>query len=126
MLMKRPPATELQGAYAVVGLEVWLAADVAVHDLAEQLPGFALELLQLDLRDRSEVGRAGVDLDARQQAAEFEILDAGRLLHDVLTRQVVAACLEDVNESLGSGIAEHHAAIDPVGFWIVLRQKFVE
>ena len=52
--------------------ESQLAADVAAHDLAEQLPGFALELLQLDLRDRREVGRRGVDLDARQQAAEFE------------------------------------------------------
>ena len=36
---------------------------------------------------------AGVDLDARQQAAEFEVLQVGGLLHDVLAGQVVAACL---------------------------------
>ena len=56
----------------LLSLETRLTADVAVHNLAKQFPRFALELLQLDLRDRSEVGRAGVDLDAGQQAAELE------------------------------------------------------
>src|SRR5271170_5816748 len=57
------------------------AADVAVDDVAEQIPLLALELLQRKLGERCEVGGTGIDLDARQQAAEFEILDAGRLLH---------------------------------------------
>src|ERR1700731_520265 len=62
------------------------AADVAGDDLAEQIPFLALEFLQLELGDRGEVGGAGVNLDARQQAAELQIPHTGRLLHDVLAR----------------------------------------
>src|SRR6185503_21108854 len=96
--------------------ETRLTADVSVHDLAKQLPCFALELLQLDLRDRGEVGRAGVDLDAGQQATELESLDVGGLFHDVFARQIIAARLEDVNKSLGNGVTTHHRSIDPVTF----------
>src|SRR5664279_5319510 len=63
------------------GKAEWLTADVAVEDFAEQLPGLALEPLQLNLRDRGKIGCRGIDLDAGQQAPEFEVLDAGRLLH---------------------------------------------
>src|SRR3954463_15074572 len=116
MLMKRPPATVLQGAFPVVSWRLTLAADVAAQDLAEQFPSLALELLQLNLRDRREVGRAGVDLDAGQQATEFKPLDVGRLFHDVLTREVIAARLEDVDKSLRHGVAEHDRSIDAVTF----------
>ena len=69
-------------------------AALGVHDVAEQLPGLALEALQLDRLDRIEVGRAGVDRDARQQHRHFALLEVRRLLHEVLTRQVVAAPLQ--------------------------------
>src|SRR4029450_5026788 len=100
----------------LLSLETRLAADVAAHDLAKQLPGFALEPLQLNLRDRSKVGRRRVDLDARQQAAEFEVLDAGCLLHDVLAREIVAAGFQDLNEPLCDGVTEHHRSVDAVAF----------
>src|ERR1035437_4243112 len=41
------------------------AANVAVDDLAEQVPLLALEFHQLKLGDRGEVGSTGGDLDAR-------------------------------------------------------------
>src|SRR4051794_20521217 len=52
-------------------------AHFARNDLAEKNPGIALKLLQLLLLDRIEVGRRRVDLDPRQQQAEFEVLEAG-------------------------------------------------
>src|ERR1700730_6496213 len=69
------------------------AADVGVDDVAEAFPGLALEPHELNRGDRRKVGGAGVDLDAGQQAAEFQVFDAGRLLHDVLAREIVAAGL---------------------------------
>src|SRR5262245_38855282 len=66
-----------------------------VH-LAEQHPALAVELGELFLLDRREVGRARVDLDARQQEWQLEVLDVRGLLHDVLARQVVAALLDHV------------------------------
>src|ERR671912_2283408 len=64
------------------------------QDLAEQLPGLALEALQLHSLDRVKVGRAGRDRDARQQARDPELLVAGGLLHQVLARQAIAALLQ--------------------------------
>src|SRR3954452_19241077 len=95
----KAPAKPIAGAASLVGRrtrgpEGASAADVAADDLTEQVPLVALELHQLKLRDRSEVGRAGVDLDAGQQAAELQILDVGRLLHDVLSREIVTARLQ--------------------------------
>src|SRR3984957_12107161 len=87
------------------------AADVAGDDLAEQIPFLALEFLQLELGDRGEVGGAGVNLDARQQAAELQIPHTGRLLHDVLAREIVAAVLQHVHEALRDGVAVHDRGI---------------
>ena len=94
-------------------------------NLAEQLPALALELHQLQLRDRRKVGRRGVDLDARQQAAKLEVLDARRLLHDVLARQVVAAGLQHMHEALRDGIGVHHRPIGAVGFGVIFIQELV-
>ena len=63
-----------------------LITHLGANDVSEQMPGFALKLLQSELLDRSKVGRARLDRDAGQQAAQFQALDAGRLLHDVFTR----------------------------------------
>src|SRR5258708_26941499 len=93
-----------------------LAPDVAVDDVAEALPGLALEFHELNRGDRSEVSGAGIDLDARKQAAELKSLDAGRLLHDVLAREIVAAGLQHMHDTLRDRVAEHHVGIDPVAF----------
>jgi hypothetical protein len=53
--------SRLAGEYSAAGL--------AADDVAEPGPGVALEFLELQLFDRREIGSAGGDLDARQQAA---------------------------------------------------------
>src|SRR5216684_5489914 len=93
---KKPLRQRRRGRFFSSQLTV-LAADVRADDVAEALPCVALEAHQLQLRQRSEIGGAGVNLDAGQQAAEFEILDAGGLLHDVFAGEVVAALLQHVN-----------------------------
>ena len=55
---------------------------------------------KLHLTDRAEVGRRGVDLHARQKHRQFEVLEVGRLLHDVFARKVGAALLEHLNHRL--------------------------
>jgi arylsulfatase A-like enzyme len=82
-----------------------VAARIGAHDRAEPLPGLALEAGQLQLPDRREVGRAGVDLDAGQQAVEFHILQAGGLLHDVFAGQIVAASLQALRDCLRIDVA---------------------
>src|ERR1700676_4409721 len=59
------------------------APDVAADHVAEQLPLLALELHQLKLVDRGEIGRRGIDHDAREQDFGAEVLEVGRLLHVV-------------------------------------------
>jgi hypothetical protein len=56
-----------------------------------------LELLQLDLRDRSEVGRVVLTL-MRATGPRVRALDVGGLFHDVFTRQIIAARLEDLKK----------------------------
>src|SRR5882672_11010219 len=67
-------------------------------DLAEPLEARAIELGELHLRDRVEVVRAGGDLDALHGDGYQELADARRLLHDVLTRQVIAALREHLDQ----------------------------
>src|SRR5262245_38444035 len=55
------------------------AADVAGDHRTEQHPSLAVEASHLHLLDRIEIGRAGVDLDPRQQHWQFEIVQAGDL-----------------------------------------------
>src|SRR5262249_49016325 len=47
------------------------AADLAGHHRAEQFPALAVEAHHLHLLERRKVVRGGVDLDTRQQHAEF-------------------------------------------------------
>src|SRR2546423_3199769 len=75
--------------------------------VAEQHPLLAVEALELHRLDRREVVAAGGDADPGQQGVDAKALHVGRLLHDVLARQVVAALLED----LGDGRA-HRVAVD--------------
>src|SRR5581483_12521226 len=52
---------------------------LGVHDVAEQLPGLALEALQLHSLDRIIIGRAGAHGEAGQQHGHTELLEARRL-----------------------------------------------
>ena len=77
-----------------------LVADLAGDHVAEQLPGLAVEPHQLHLLDREVVVGAGVDLDAGQHQVGVEVLQAGRLLHHVLTGEIVAALLQHLHHGL--------------------------
>ena len=57
-----------------------LTTHIGADDVAEPLPGFSLKPHELQLRKRGKVAGAGVDLDARQQAAQLKPFYAGRLL----------------------------------------------
>ena len=69
----------------------------AHQQVAEQLPALAVEFCELHLPDRAEIGRRRVDLHARQHHRQLEILDVGRLPHDVLAGEIVAALLEHLH-----------------------------
>ena len=75
--------------------------------LAEQHPALAVEARELQLLERIEVGRTGVDLDPGQQHRQLEILEAGGLPHHVLARQLVAALLEHLHQGLRGTVAIH-------------------
>src|SRR5580658_7182339 len=73
------------------------------QNIAEARPGPAVPAHQLQRLDRMEVAGTGVDLDSRQQAGQFQILNIRRLLHDVLAAQIVAALLQGLNQR-GRGV----------------------
>src|ERR1700712_5962877 len=66
---------------------------VAVDDRAEQLPFLAGKFHHLNLLDRIEIRRRGLDADSRDIGVDLEI-HVRDYLHDVLPRQVVAAALQ--------------------------------
>src|SRR4051812_34000895 len=96
------------------------ASDLAVQDRPERLERLALELTHLHLFDRVEVRRTGVDLDARQRHAGFEILQIGGLVHDILAREVVAALLQHLHQGARHAVAVDREARGLVALRIVL------
>ena len=72
---------------------------------SEQFTVFTVESRHLHLLDREIVGRACVDLDARQQQPRFEVLEVSGLSHDVLAGEFVAALLEHLNQRLRCQVA---------------------
>jgi hypothetical protein len=81
------------------------AADAGVlDDRAEQLPALAVELHHLHLLVDAVIGRRRVGGRAGQSHAAREVLQAGRLLHDVFARQIVAALTQDM-KTLADAIA---------------------
>src|SRR2546422_11366961 len=82
----------------------------ALDHVADRLPGIAVELHQPHLLDRVEVGRAGVDRNARKYDRTLVIPERRRLPHDVLTRQVVAALSQHLDQGFGRRVAEDGVA----------------
>src|SRR5580700_4264294 len=82
-----------------------LASDLAADNGTEQLPVFSLETHHLALFDGIEVGGAGVDLDAGQQACGLEILQARRLFHHISAGEIVAALLQHLDHRLREGVS---------------------
>src|SRR5439155_26293547 len=79
-------------------VSVSLRGDVAADDLAEQFPLLALEELHLELGNRREIGRAGVDLDAWQQRVRREVLQVRGLLHEIGAGEIVAAHFQNLGQ----------------------------
>src|SRR6185369_8175231 len=77
-------------------LELFLVAEFAADDIAEQFPLLALEPHHLKLLDWGKIGGTGVDLDAREQGVGCKVLQAGGLFHDVFAGEIVAAHLNDL------------------------------
>src|SRR6266852_1385999 len=82
-----------------------LGPDFSADRGSEQFTVFTVESRHLHLLDGKIVGRASIDLDARKQQPEFEILEVGCLSHDVLAGEFVAALLEYLNYGLRCQIA---------------------
>src|SRR5439155_8715133 len=101
------------------------AADIGADDVAEPLPGFALEPHQLKLGKRGKVGGAGIDLDPGQQATELKPSYVGRLPHDVLAREIVATLLQYVDQRLGNCVAVNNRSIRAICFREVFVQEFI-
>src|SRR6516164_6458916 len=66
-------AASLVGRLAAQCAEPGLATDFAAEHGPEQLPRLAFEPPQLDLLDRGEIDRAGVDRDPGQKVCSSEI-----------------------------------------------------
>src|ERR1700743_3413948 len=90
---------------------------LARHQRTEQLPAPALETHHLQLLQRREVGRASLDLGARQIDADLEI-EIGGLLHHVLAGAGVAAWLQNLLKSLGDAVGEYGGGIVLIAFGI--------
>src|ERR1700730_4584727 len=74
------------------------AADAGVlDDRAEQLPALAVELHHLHLLVDAVIGRRRMGGHAGQRQAAGEVLQTGRLLHDVFAREIVAALTQDMH-----------------------------
>src|SRR5262249_60394210 len=101
VIFPRRGCAAAQGAAALACL---VAGGLVRNNVAEQLPGLSLEPLQLHGLQRIEVARAGVDLDARQQHGQVDVLQIRRLLHDIGSREIVTALLEDDGQQRRHGI----------------------
>src|SRR6266702_8012212 len=124
-IKKKPPRQRRKGCFFSSQWHVSLTTLAGADDVAETIPAVAIETHELQLRKRRKVGGAGIDLDARQQAEGCEVLDAGRLLHHVGARQIVAAGLQHVHETLGYDVAVHHVDVGAIGLGIVFVEEFI-
>src|SRR5581483_7519767 len=120
----RPGMTSfVRGGVAPYRQAVLARSTRVLEDRAEQLPALAVELHHLQLLvDAIVLGRGVVD-DARQREIELDVLQAGRLLHDVLAGQVVAAGLQHMDQELRGRVAVRVEARVLVAVRIVLRHE---
>src|SRR5215470_7737784 len=96
------------------------STDRAGQDRTEWNVALAVEAPHLGLSDRREIGRAGIDRDAGQQHRQFEMLQAGRLLHHVFAGQLIAALLQYLNGCRGNRLAVDGLLIGLVATRVIL------
>lgn len=80
---------------------ILLSAPDFTHDYrSKQVPASAFKAHRLYLLKWEEISRADVDLDARQEHSELNVLQVCRLLHDIRSRKFVATLCQDLHERL--------------------------
>lgn len=94
----------------------------AAHHRSEALPTLSFEPHYLELLDRSEVIGSRFDPSAREIDADFEV-EAGCLLHNVLTCEIVAALPEHLFQPLGNAVSEHGRRIIKIALGIPLAHE---
>src|SRR5690242_443074 len=95
-----PAATVASTTTASAPRMIFTTPSLHRHDLAEPLPGLAVETGKLHVLDREKLGGRRAHLDAGQQHGGGKV-EMRRLLHDVFSRQIVAALLQDLNQRRG-------------------------
>src|SRR4051794_22446391 len=71
------------------------------YDVAEQVPGLAGPAHQLKLAQRTVVGWACINGDARQHHRVFQALQVGGLLHEVFAGEIVPALTQHLRDRVG-------------------------
>src|SRR6266851_977093 len=94
---------------------------VAGQDVTEQPPAFAIELRQPQGLDWKIVRRTGVEPYAGQQQGYLDVLHAGRLLHEVLARERVAAQGQAMPQRRRDGVGIGVEIVGLACLWQVLR-----
>src|SRR5271170_7828159 len=105
------------------GASLWLAALRAAQHVAEANPALAVEFGQLLLRVWIIVGRTGIELDARQQQRQLQIVDVRRLLANILAGEIVAGLFENLHPGLRDRDADLILWIVDVALRIVFRHE---
>src|SRR5690242_8139717 len=80
-----------------------------------EVPRVAVEALQLHGLDDPVVGGAGIDGASRQQERQAKVLQARRLLHDVLAGKVISCLAQHLLERLGIHVASLVQAVAGLG-----------
>jgi hypothetical protein len=73
------------------------ARESRFEDITDWLPRAALELNESQLFDRPKIPRSGADFDPGQKNGALVVFESRCLLHNVLTRQVIAALFEHLH-----------------------------
>src|SRR5260370_30285987 len=100
----------------------WNLALFPRHHRSEQLPALAREAHHLQLLERREIGRAGLDPGSGQIHADLEV-QVGRLPHDVFAGEVVAALSQDLLQSLRHAVTECGRRVLLLAFGIPLGHE---
>ena len=89
------------------------------NDIAEQFPALTFEACHAHRLDRVEIRRAGVDLDPLEHHRQLDVLQIGRLPHDIGARKIIAALFEHHGEEIGDRVGIGIGRIEQIAAGIV-------
>src|SRR5215208_1572902 len=94
-----------------------------LEDRAEHFPTLTVEPHHLQLLVDAVIGWRGIGEDTRQRQIEHDVLEAGRLLHDVFAGEIIAALLEHMDHQLRGRVGIGIEARVLVAVGIVFRHE---